>query len=304
MGSHSPAGSPNSKFFNAWAQKVNERSKGAIQIEVRDGAAMSNFGNVYDRVQSDVIQIGWALHSLIGGKFPLSEVAGLPFVSAGGVEATIALWNLHQTGLLDEEYADVVPLVFGVFGPAQLHFAKEQPKIENLAGLKIGAQGRVPSQIVSGLSGTPVSVPPQDMYEAVQRGTVDGMIASWAAFAPYRYQEVTSYHVEAPMGQQTSMFFMSRARFNALSPEAQKVLKEVAAESTSREFSEFFYGEWSRYRQQVVGDSKHKVEQPTAEQMKLWESKASPVIDEWVKGRKNGERALATYRELYAKAKK
>ena len=33
----SPAGSPNSQFFNSWAQRVNDQSGGALKIEVRDG---------------------------------------------------------------------------------------------------------------------------------------------------------------------------------------------------------------------------------------------------------------------------
>ena len=35
--SQSPAGTPNTVFFNSWAQKVNEAGKGAVRVEVRDG---------------------------------------------------------------------------------------------------------------------------------------------------------------------------------------------------------------------------------------------------------------------------
>ena len=58
----SPAGSSNSVFFNAWAQRVNEQSNGALKIEVRDGVTLANYGNVYERVQDDVVQIVRGLH--------------------------------------------------------------------------------------------------------------------------------------------------------------------------------------------------------------------------------------------------
>src|SRR5262245_24695345 len=84
----SPPQSPNSVFFNAWAQKVNDAAKGAVAVDVRDGIALATFGNTYDRTQNDVVQIGWVQHGLVAGKFPLSEVAGLPFlvddIGAGG----------------------------------------------------------------------------------------------------------------------------------------------------------------------------------------------------------------------------
>src|SRR5471030_562313 len=61
--SQSPAGTPNTVFYNSWAQKVNEAGKGSVRVEVRDGEALSNFITAYDRVADDVIQIGWIIHS-------------------------------------------------------------------------------------------------------------------------------------------------------------------------------------------------------------------------------------------------
>jgi len=196
MTSLSPGGSTNSVFFNQWSQKLADQSGGAVKIDVRDGTTLANFGNVYERVQDDVVQIGWAIHQVVAGKFPLSEVAGLPFVEGGFSRASLALYRLAQTGLLNNEYKDVVPLVFSVFGPSQLHFARQPRSIDDLNGLKIGVAGRAPSQLVTALGGTPISMQPGDFYEALQRRTVDGVITSWSAFAPYKLQEVTTYHVE------------------------------------------------------------------------------------------------------------
>src|ERR1700754_378972 len=86
----SPAGSPNSQFFNSWAQRVNEKSGGALKIEVRDGTALANFGNAYDRVLSDVIQIGWVQPAFIAGKFPLAEVTNLPFMTDDDVSCSVS----------------------------------------------------------------------------------------------------------------------------------------------------------------------------------------------------------------------
>lgn len=299
----SPAGSDNSAFFNAWAQRVNERSNGALKIEVRDGLTLAHFGNMYDRVQNDVVQIGWAIHQVVAGKFPLSEVAGLPFVSSGGPEASLALYRLHKSGLLDEEYSEVVPLIFSVFGAAQLHFGKAPASTQDLSSLKVGVAGKVPSQMVAQLGGTPISMRPEDWYETLQRGTVDAGITSWAAFVPYRLQEVTSFHLEAPLGQSTSMFFMSRKRFDALSPEARKALEEVAAESTTREFGTFFFEQWEKARARVVADSKHKIVQMNQTQVEAWQAKAQPVLAEWVNGQAGRDKALEAYRNFYAEEK-
>jgi TRAP-type transport system periplasmic protein len=299
----SPAGSGNSAFFNQWAQRVAEASKGTLRIEVRDGVTLANYGNVYDRVRDDVVQIGWAIHQVVAGRFPLSEVAGLPFVSSGGPQASVALWRLYKSGLMDGEYNDVVPLVFAVFGPAQIHFGKPPKSVDDLGSMKIGVQGRLPSRLVSELGGTPISIQPGDMYEALQRGTIDGSIISWAGFAPYKLQEVTTHHLEASLGQSTSMFFMARQRYEALPAAARAAIDDNSGEEMTRQFGDYFIKQWADSRAPVAAAGRHHIMQLTADQTSRWERKASPLVSEWAKERPGGAEALAAYRSLYAQAK-
>ena len=205
---------------------------------------LANFGNVYERVQDDVVQIGWAIYQVVAGKFPLSEVAGLPFVEDGFQRASLALNRLAKSGLLNNEYKDVVPLVFSVFGPSQLHFTRQPRSIDDLSGLKIGVTGRAPSQLVGALGGTPISMQPGEFYEALQRRTIDAAITSWAAFAPYKLQEVTTYHVETLLGQGTSMFFMAKKKYDALPESARKLLAANSDEATTLAFSKHFDNQW------------------------------------------------------------
>src|SRR3954469_21447356 len=104
--SQSPAGTPNTVFFNSWAQKINEAAKGSVRVEVRDGESLANFMNSYDRVADDVIQIGWIFHSLVGNRFPLSDVNSLPFIGDNNQACSVASWRLYKSGLLDAEYKD------------------------------------------------------------------------------------------------------------------------------------------------------------------------------------------------------
>ena len=196
----SPAGSPNSMFFQAWAKRVNDASQGTLKVEVRDGTALANFGNTYVRTMDDVVQVGWVLHSLVAGKFPLSEVTNLPFMSDGHTNCSVALWRLYKSGALDSEYKDIVPMWFGCLNQSGLHFAKPISSNVNLGGLKLRVAGRVASQLVERMGGTPISMRGGGMYEALQRGTIDGVVTSWSAFEPYKLAEVTSYHLEVPLG--------------------------------------------------------------------------------------------------------
>ena len=83
-------------FFNSWAQRVNDQSGGTLKIEVRDGTSLANFGNSYDRVNADVVQIGWVQPAFVAGKFPLSEMTNLPFMTDDDVNCSIVALALLQ----------------------------------------------------------------------------------------------------------------------------------------------------------------------------------------------------------------
>lgn len=111
-------------FFGPWAERMNAASKGTLHVEVRDGYAVANYGNVYDRVMDDVVQIGWGMQGIIAGRFPLTEVATFPFEADNAEQASVALSRLYKAGAFGDEYKDVKPLVLGTFPMNGVHYAK------------------------------------------------------------------------------------------------------------------------------------------------------------------------------------
>ena len=48
---------------------------------MRDGGAIANHANYYDRVMDDVVQLAFGQVNFIAGKFPRAGVMNLPFVA-------------------------------------------------------------------------------------------------------------------------------------------------------------------------------------------------------------------------------
>jgi TRAP-type transport system periplasmic protein len=299
----SPAGSPNSVFFNSWAQRVNEKSDGTLKIEVRDGTSLANFGNTYDRVNSDVIQIGWVQPAFVAGKFPLSEVTNLPFMTDDDVNCSMALSRYFKSSAMAEELKDVVPIWASCLAQSGLHFAKPLKTNTDLTGLKLRVAGKVPSQIVEKMNGTPVSMTAESIYEALQRGTIDGMVTSWAAFEPYKFQEVAFYHVEVPIGSNPSMFMMSRKKYDSLPPAARKAIEDATGESFVREAAMHFASQASRARNMAAASSAHKIVSLTPGEQSALEQKLNPIVGDWIKERPGADKAVAAFREIYSQVK-
>jgi len=304
MASLTPSGTTMSMFFNNWAQKVNEAAKGAIKVEVKDGITLATFATAYDRVTADVIQIGWTQQGLVPGKFPLSEVPQLPFIVDSDEDCAATLWRFYKSGIVTAEYNDTVPLFFGCLGLLDLHFSKAPPTIDHLNGQKISVRGKVPSRLIGLLGATPLSLPPDDMYPALQRGTINGVLASWATFEPYRLIEVTAYHLEAPLGSAPSMIFMAKKKYDALPAAARKALDDNAGEATSRAMARDIAVMSQRGRAAAEkAPDKHKIVQLSAAQRADWEKKAAPAVQEWAQERSGGDKAIDAFRKLYADVK-
>jgi TRAP-type C4-dicarboxylate transport system substrate-binding protein len=302
MTTMSPGGSRNATiWFRPWAERINAAANGALKVEVVEGYAVANLQNIYDRLNSDVVQIGWVIHSLIGGKFPLTEVASLPFLADRSEPLAVALWRLYKSGALDSEYDDMMPLALDVFAQSQIHFAKPRKNLDDLSGLKLASSSRVQTILIAQLGATPLNMPPSDFYESLQRGLIDAAMTSWAAFAPFKLQEVTSYHLEAPFGAGTNSFLMSRKKYASLPEAARKALDANSGEALTRQFGKFMDGESDLMRGPAAADpKKHEVVHLTPEQLARWKPKVDAVIAEWAAQNPARGPLLARFREILA----
>ncbi len=289
-----------SEHLGPWLERVNQLGKGVLTVERRDGPNIATMGNSYDRVLGDVVQIAWGLQPLLGGKFPLSEVAGLPFMANSCEETGVALWRLYKTGMLDNEYKEVVPLWLAVSAQNKIHFAKPPKAPGDLSSMKFNVFNRVLVQVVEQFGGTAVSVGPEQQYEALQRGNIDGTLTAWSGFYGYRLQEVTTYHTEAPFGSSVHMFFMSRKKFESLPAAARKALEDGSGEVQSRFHGKIWDEQEITRRNMVAAMPKHQIVQPSAVELEEWRKKAAPIIDGWATSRPDGAKILAKYRELLA----
>ncbi|HVA12879.1 MAG TPA: TRAP transporter substrate-binding protein DctP [Stellaceae bacterium] len=291
------------KVVQPWAQRVNQQGKGVLSIDVRSGPSLADFGNIYDRVLSDVIQIGWEIQAAVGGKFPLSNVVALPLITDDSVASTVAFWRLYQSGALASEYDQVVPIMLVTLPPAAFHFSKPLTNLDTLAGEKLIVPSKVAGDALAALGGAPLSLPLTDMYPAIQRGTADGTMIAWVAFNPWKLADVTSYHIDTAFGGAAGMIFMSKAKYNSLTPAARKIIADNSGEAFSRAFGQAMMTENAAQRAAVAALPKQTIVTPTPAQVASWRQKITPTIEQWTKSTKGGETVLAQFKTELAKIK-
>ncbi|HEY3917210.1 MAG TPA: TRAP transporter substrate-binding protein [Stellaceae bacterium] len=291
------------RVFHPWADHINDVGKGVLHLDVRDGMSIVNPKNFYDRVMSDVVQVTWGSIGNLSGTFPLAEFSALPFQAEKSVDASVAFWRLYKSGLLDREFQDVVPLMMTIYPQAEVHLAKPPKSIDTLAGLRLMVVAKTAAQFVGLLGGSPNSLPLPDLYEGLQRGTVDGTVIAWTAFQPYKLDEVTTYHYETQLGASAGMVFMARKRYDALPPAARKLLDENSGEVESRVLGRAWDEVADEARKAAEADPKQQVVTPTAAATEKWKALVAPVNADWVKNTPGGEKVLMAFHAYLAQVK-
>jgi TRAP-type C4-dicarboxylate transport system substrate-binding protein len=110
--------------------------------------------------------------------------------------------------------------------PFRLYMNKKIKGIADLKGLKIRV---APLYIpwMKALGAKPITIPPMEIYTAMQRGVVDGFM--WPAYAipGMGWHEVTKYMVTQGVFQIEPATVVSLKKFNALPKDLQQVLRKV-----------------------------------------------------------------------------
>lgn len=291
---------PNNALFaqgaQAWTEDVNKASDGAIEVKIFPGGVLGDNTNMYDRITSGVTDIGLAVFGPISSVFPKTNVGTLPFEAKNHREDALALWHLYEKGVITEEFAKVKPLGFIVFPGLVIHSKKPIHSLADMKGLKISVEGRVLSTMMPRLGATPISLQPGELYASLQRGLVEAAPQGWPSVPTFHLNEVTNFHLEAPLGYNTGYVFMNKDAYTKLPAKGREAIDKfsgqayverlIAADDTMEAFG----------RDATKTMPGQTIAQLAPAEEARWKELVAPVTEEWVKATPDGAHVLAAFR--------
>jgi TRAP-type C4-dicarboxylate transport system substrate-binding protein len=293
------------EVLHPWAERINAQGKGVLAIEVIDGHSIANPVNYFDRVANNVVQIAWGLQGVLGAKYALSGLTAGAELHETTENRSVAFWRLYKSGLLDAEYADTVPFALIAFPASAVHMRRPVSSLDDLGGQKLIVSDKLAGAIVENLKATPVSIALQDSYSALQRGVVDGLVIAWSAVAPFKLNEVTSYHIDAALSSGTGYVFMMKSVYRRLPAAARKVLDDNSGEIYTRPFGAFWDAQIAAGRSLTEkAEPKHTIVRLSPAQEKVWQAASERAVEARARSLPDGEKVLAAYRDIVAKGKR
>ena len=149
--------------------------------------------------------------------------------------------------LLDEFYANEVGVKYlgGVstrVGSRTYLTKPIDPETGSLEGIKLRAAGPTATAFVERLGGTAIAMPIGELYEALDRGLVEGgTIGGGAQLAvQFGWHEKFKYVVEQSVGSGQLMFLMNMDTWNSLTPDLQQAVLDGMVLANHRAAREFF----------------------------------------------------------------
>jgi TRAP-type C4-dicarboxylate transport system substrate-binding protein len=285
-----------------WLEDVVKASDGTIEVQSFLGAVLGNFNQVVDRTLNGVNDIAWGILGPYSDQFPQTDVASLPFVAPQAKASSIAIWRLYQQGLIKDDWGKFKLLGLFNFPPAAFHSNKPIKSLADFKGLKIGVSVRVISELLEVAGAASVTMQPSDMYQAGQRGVVDGVAIGWPAFYPFKLQEVTKYHLEGSFGGTPSFVIMHKASYEKLPAKARAAFDKLGGETLSAHMGATTDKMDDEGRARVASMSNHTIIKLDPKEEAAWKAKAQPIMDKWAKATPNGAAILSAYQAEYNKA--
>jgi TRAP-type transport system periplasmic protein len=293
----------NVQIFGPWVEKVTADSNGSLDVELVAGRVLASHQNLYDRVKTNVAQIGWSLQGFVPGKFKKSNVVGLPLLFEASAVGSMAMWRLFERGLISDEYQDVKLLGAFTFPPNALHTNSPVKNLEDLKGMKIGSTGPMRLATVGALGATPISMITPKIYQNVSRGLVKGTFIAWTAFQPYRLYEVTKFHTDVALGGGAGMIIMNKQVYDGLQTDARKAIDMNAYAGLVRKYAEFWDRIQNGSKKKFGSMAGHTLIKISDKEKNRWAEKTKAVHTKWANATPNGVNILNAFKEEIAKIK-
>lgn len=226
---NSPEHVQDSGAMTPFSKDVEELTDGRVKFQVYPGGALGGPTDTFDNIVTGIMDAGWGLHGYNAGKFTVHTVLQLPFLADGtAAELSVVAQKLYDTfPEIQDEYSDVKPLWIHAADPyAIITKGKAVRSFDDVKGLKLRTPSVEAGNMIESWGATPVSLPAPEIYDALQKGVIDGGVLPVAAIRDFNLADIVDY---VTLGNfNTSLFYvvMNKDSWNKIPADDQKLIEE------------------------------------------------------------------------------
>ena len=234
-----------SAHMEYFADQVEEQTD--ITFTRYYGGELVDIGGERDALDGHVIDVAAPLLAPYHeGQFPLTDVTQLPVYETNAVMVTAAFQELMESDrelvdgktFYDYELGDKDLRGWGLGTTAVYAISTDGEELRepgDFDGMPMRAGAALHTVVLEELGSTPVTIPAAEAYEAMSRGTIDGIILSVGDWVSYSMEELLEYTItDVGIGHWQSYLSMTEEQWDSLSEEQQDTIDAIALDAAER----------------------------------------------------------------------
>ncbi len=267
----------------AWADEINERTDGKVEITIYPLAGLAAPADTYDAVVEGICDIGMSCLTYTMGRFPACELVDIPHSYPDGWVATHVAWDFYNE-FNPEELTDTHPLYFHAHGPGVVYTTKKPVRtLEDMEGLILRSTG-VGAAIAETLGATGYAASQKEATELMRKGTIDGSVTPFEPLIGWSQAPVVKYVTNCYGVGYTTDFYvvMNLEKWNSLPSGIQAIFTEVSEEWIEKHANVWVYLDKAGKDYFLsLGEGREVIELSAAE-MARWVAAAAVVKDTYM----------------------
>jgi TRAP-type C4-dicarboxylate transport system substrate-binding protein len=270
-------------ILDQWAKDVGQATNGRVKITIYPGGALSTAVQLYDIVKTGVADLAWFLQGYTPGKFPLTSVIELPFMATSAKQGSQALWELCETSPeMQAEYAGVKLLSIWTVDTGQLMTTRKVVRnVNDIKGLKLRIGSDTLKPTAEALGAVPILMAINELYDALQKGVVDGTLLGTSAIRTFKLQGVLKGLTIGHFFVNAQALGINKNSWAKIPAADQKIMMDLAGVRLAKITGIKFDSEGQVGYDDAKAAGVEIVEMPPAEMTK-WKDAVGGIYQKWI----------------------
>lgn len=187
-----------------WAKKVEELSKGDLQAKVFTGTVLLPARSGMSGVRDGIVNVGYHAATYTPAELPITNAIqemGLNYSDPLVMIAAATDFNMNNPQAMAQWQKAGIVFGGGYSTPPYNLMCREPVKsLADLKGKRLRTAGAAMSRWVETIGAVPVNVPSSEMYQGVEKGTLDCAVNVASDLKSRSLWDVAKYTTMAPLG--------------------------------------------------------------------------------------------------------
>jgi TRAP-type transport system periplasmic protein len=266
FGSYVPAAHvANTEAFQPWSEYVNEESDGGVKIDFQPGGVLGGSSSVIPDVAGGVYDIGFSAAQFYP-ETPLFKVTilDLPFAFSNTDDhlKKVKVAQRYVDEYVKDDFEKLGVKLMGVYttDPIVMFSSKPISSVADLKGKSTQLQAASWEPILNEWGALPVSVPLEEVYTSLDRGTLDVGVFATTGIYPNKLYEPAPYITDFPISSVTAAVVMNLEKYKSMLPEWQKRFEEEFNPKVEELINSMYASNVEKSRETLAAEIKGKGE--------------------------------------------